>query len=192
MLADLARQEVSTDVEAELKERFGAKTFVSQSTHDGIPTFWVASAVAHSVLDYLRTGIARPYRALFDLTAIDERQRFHRQDQPASDFTVVYHLLSYERNADVRIKVPLTGDGPALATVTDLWPAANWYECEVWDMFGITFEGHPHLRRILMPPTWAGHPLRKDHPARGDGSDFLRIFHMASRSSAPAFSGRSR
>ena len=120
MLADLARQEVSTDVGAELKERFGAKTFVSQSTHDGIPTFWVASAVAHSVLDYLRTGITRPYRALFDLTAIDERQRFHRQDQPASDFTVVYHLLSYERNADVRIKVPLTGDGPALATVTDL------------------------------------------------------------------------
>ena len=166
MLADLARQEVSTDVGTELKERFGAKTFASQSTHDGIPTYWVASAVAHSVLDYLRTGITRPYRALFDLTAIDERQRFHRQDQPASDFTVVYHLLSYERNADVRIKVPLTGDGPALATVTDLWPAANWYECEAWDMFGIVFDGHPHLRRILMPPTWKGHPLRKDHPAR--------------------------
>ena len=103
---------------------------------------------------------------LFDLTAIDERQHFHRQDQRGSDFTVVYHLLSYERNADVRIKVAVTGSAPSLATVTDLWPAANWYECEVWDMFGITFEGHPHLRRILMPPTWNGHPLRKDHPAR--------------------------
>ena len=166
MLGNSADQEGSLTVAAELEEHFGAKVLVSQSTHDGIPTLWAASATAHGVLEYLRTGIARPYRMLFDLTAIDERQRFHRQDQPASDFTVVYHLLSYERNADVRIKVALTGDAPSLATVTDLWPAANWYECEVWDMFGIAFEGHPHLRRILMPPTWKGHPLRKDHPAR--------------------------
>src|ERR1700675_4053965 len=149
MLGNLADQNVSPAVAGELKERLGAKALALQPTHDGIPTFWVASAAAHSVLDYLRTGIARPYRMLFDLTVIDERQRFHRQDQPASDFTVVYHLLSYERNADVRIKVPLIGDAPALTTVTDLWPAANWYECEAWDMFGITFDGHPHLRRIL-------------------------------------------
>src|SRR6185437_12903638 len=87
-------------------------------------------------------------------------QRFHRQDQPESDFTVAYHLLSYERNTDVRIKVAITESVPSLGTVTDLWPAANWYECEVWDMFGILFEGHPHLRRILMPPTWSGHPAR--------------------------------
>src|SRR5579864_7163225 len=138
MLPDRTCREVSPAVMAELKERFEPKTFVSQPTHDGIPTFWVANAMAHGVLDYLRTGITRPYRTLFDLTAIDERQRFHRQDQPASDFTVVYHLLSYERNADVRIKVPLTGGAPSLTTVTDLWPAANWYECEAWDMFGIT------------------------------------------------------
>src|SRR5665213_1909352 len=134
MLADPADQHVSMTVVGELEKHFGAKVFVSQSTHDGIPTLWIASALAHRVLDYLRTGLARPYRMLFDLTAIDEHQRFHRQDQPASDFTVVYHLLSYERNADVRIKVPLTGDAPALTTVTDLWAAANWYECEAWDM----------------------------------------------------------
>ena len=105
---------------------------------------------------------------LFDLTAIDERQRFHRQDQPASDFTVVYHLLSYERNADVRIKVALADSATSLATVTDLWPAANWYECEVWDMFGITFDGHPHMRRLLMEDDWDGHPLRKDYPIGGE------------------------
>ena len=102
MLDTRARQNISLTVAGELAERFEPKTFVSQATHDGIPTFWVASAMAHDVLDYLRRGVAHPYRMLFDLTAIDERQRIHRQDQPASDFTVVYHLLSYERNADVR------------------------------------------------------------------------------------------
>src|SRR6185437_14553282 len=173
MLADPADQDVSLSVVGELEKHLGAQVFVSQPTRDGIPTLWVVRAMAHSVLGYLRTGIAHPYRMLFDLTAIDERQRFHRQGQPASDFTVVYHLLSYERNADVRIKVPLTGVTPSLTTVTDLWAAANWYECEVWDMFGITFDGHPHLRRILMPPTWKGHPLRKDHPARAtEGGPF--------------------
>ena len=103
---------------------------------------------------------------LYDLTAIDERERVHRQAQPAGDFTVVYHLLSFDRNEDVRIKVSLKGDSPSIGTVTDLWPAANWYEREVWDMFGINIEGHPHLTRLLMPEWWQGYPLRKDHPAR--------------------------
>src|SRR5690242_21075756 len=107
MLSNRADQDVSLTAAGELTERFEPKTFVSQPTHDGIPTFWVASAMAHDVLDYLRKEIAHPYCMLFDLTAINERQRIHRQDQPASDFTVVYHLLSYERNADVRIKVAL-------------------------------------------------------------------------------------
>jgi NADH-quinone oxidoreductase subunit C/D len=103
---------------------------------------------------------------LYDLTAIDERTRQHREDQPPSDFSMVYHLLSFERNRDVRIKVALQGECPSMPTITGLWPAANWYEREAWDMFGITFEGHPNLRRILLPSTWEGHPLRKEHPAR--------------------------
>jgi NADH-quinone oxidoreductase subunit C/D len=103
---------------------------------------------------------------LFDLTAVDERLRSHREDQPPADFTVVYHLLCLEQNADIRIKVGLEGDTPSIRSITDLWPAADWYEREVWDMFGIDFEGHPRLRRILLPPTWAGHPLRKEYPAR--------------------------
>lgn len=149
-----------------LRGKFGEGILAEQGTRDEIPTLWVSREQVRAVLRYLKKDIERPYRMLYDLTAIDERARFHRQDQPPSDFTVVYHLLSYERNEDLRIKVPLQGEYPALQTVTDIWPAANWYEREVWDMFGITFDGHPHLRRILMPPTWKGHPLRKEHPAR--------------------------
>jgi len=103
---------------------------------------------------------------LYDLSAIDERMRQHRDGQPASDFTIVYHLLSFERNEYIRIKVALAEDRLSLPTVTRIWPAANWYEREVWDMFGIVFDGHPHLQRLLLPKSWVGHPLRKEHPAR--------------------------
>jgi NADH-quinone oxidoreductase subunit C/D len=150
----------------DLEERFGKKNIALQSTRDDIPTAWISGEQVPSVLRYLKEQIPQPYRMLYDLTAIDERERVHRADQPASDFTVVYHLLSYDRNDDIRIKTPLRDDPPRVPSIVDLWPSANWYECEAWDMFGIRFEGHPHLRRILMPATWQGHPLRKEHPAR--------------------------
>jgi NADH-quinone oxidoreductase subunit C/D len=150
----------------DLKTIFGDAILAEQLTRDEFPTLWVTSNKVNDVLRHLKTGVDLPYSMLHDLTAIDERVRNHRQDQPTSDFTVVYHLLSYDRNDDIRIKVPLTGTSPALPTVTNLWQSANWYEREVWDLFGITFDGHPHLKRILMPSTWKGHPLRKDHPAR--------------------------
>jgi NADH-quinone oxidoreductase subunit C/D len=139
---------------------------VAQATRDGIPTYWAPAGRIHEALRLLKSGIEKPYRVLYDLTAIDERDRAHREGQPPSDFTVVYHLLSYDRNEDLRLKVALQGDRPSVPTITDLWPAAAWYEREVWDMFGVGFEGHAHLRRILMPQTWEGHPLRKDHAAR--------------------------
>lgn len=150
----------------ELQQRFGAGAITAQQTRDTVPTFWTPKDNVRDVLRCLKTQVDRPYRMLYDLTAIDERVCANRHDQPASDFTVVYHLLSFDRNEYVRVKVPLEGEQPSLATITDIWPAANWYEREVWDMFGVVFEGHPNLRRILMPPTWVGHPLRKDHPAR--------------------------
>ncbi len=150
----------------ELGHRFSGAPFIREQTRDDIPTIWTTGDGIHGVLRYLKEEAERPYTMLYDLTAVDERVRRVRQDRPPSDFTVLYHLLSFDRNEDIRLKVPLTGSTLSLRTITDLWPAASWYEREVWDMFGITFEGHPHLRRILMPPTWAGHPLRKDHPAR--------------------------
>jgi NADH-quinone oxidoreductase subunit C/D len=150
----------------DLRERFGAGTIVPQPTRDGMPTVWVSAENAPEVLGYLKTGIPGPYPMLYDLTAIDERVRSNRQGQPESDFTVLYHLLSFERNEDLRVKVPLKGENPSVPSVVGIWPAANWYEREAWDMFGVSFEGHPNLRRILMPAFWQGHPLRKDHPAR--------------------------
>ena len=150
----------------ELTERFGKEAVNPQSTLDGIPTLWVPKDKLHEILFYLKKGVRGPYRMLYDLFAMDERVRSRRQGQPESDFTVVYHLLSFERNEDVRVKVALKGERPSLPSSVDIWPSANWYEREAWDMFGITFEGHPHLTRILMPSTWRGHPLRKDHPAR--------------------------
>jgi NADH-quinone oxidoreductase subunit C/D len=150
----------------ELKDRFGEAILGFQETKDEIPTIWISPARTPEVLASLKNDVPQPYAMLYDLTAIDERSRSHRKGQPEADFSVVYQLLSFERNQDVRIKAPLKGEYPSLPTVTGVYANANWYEREVWDMFGITFEGHPHLDRILMPPTWVGHPLRKEHPAR--------------------------
>jgi NADH-quinone oxidoreductase subunit C/D len=150
----------------ELFTRFGETSFTLQQTADGIPTLWVAGDRVIETLRYLKTDVARPYRMLYDLTAIDERVRRRREGQPDSDFTLVYHLLSFDRNEDVRLKVPLKGGKPSAPTATGVWESANWYEREVFDMFGVEFSGHPHLQRILMPRSWKGHPLRKDHPAR--------------------------
>ena len=149
----------------EISERFSTAA-IAQETHDHIPTFWVAKDRMPALLRFLKEDVEQPYKMLYDLSAIDERMRTHRDGQPASDFTVVYHLLSFERNEYLRVKVALAEGRLSLPTITHIWPAANWYEREVFDMFGIAFEGHPHLERILMPNTWKGHPLRKDHPAR--------------------------
>jgi NADH-quinone oxidoreductase subunit C/D len=156
----------SANIIDDLKTLFGESILAVQPTRDDIPTLWIGRDKARDVLRHLKNVVKRPYRTLYDLTAIDERVRQHRADQPESDFTVVYHLLSYDRNEDIRIKVPLKENFSSLPSITGLWESADWYEREVWDMFGITFDGHPHLSRILMPPTWIGHPLRKDHPAR--------------------------
>jgi NADH-quinone oxidoreductase subunit C/D len=137
-----------------------------ESTRDGIPTYWLNANEIHDAVRQLRDGVSQPFRMLYDLTAIDERGRRNVNGQPSSDFTVVYHLFSYDRNAFIRLKVPLEENALHLPSIVGICPAADWYEREVWDMFGIKFDGHPHLYRILMPRSWQGHPLRKDHPAR--------------------------
>ena len=155
---------------AELYQRFGGARIHFQDTLGAVPTVWVSRQDATAVLRYLRQA-PKPYSMLLDLHGVDERLRRHRAGMPAADFTVFYHLLSIERNSDVRIKVALAANDLQLPTVTGIWPNANWYEREVWDLFGIEFKGHPHLVRLLMPRTWEGHPLRKDYPARATEFD---------------------
>jgi NADH-quinone oxidoreductase subunit C/D len=159
--------EPTAGVVGELQARFGAAEIAPQQTRDDIPTVWASAGRVKEVLAYLKTQAPNPYRTLFDLSVVDERARLQAPpDQVPSDFTLVYHLLSYDRNADVRVKVPLAGEYPTAASITDIWRAANWYEREAFDMFGVRFDGHPFLERILMPRSWPGHPLRKEHPAR--------------------------
>jgi len=150
----------------ELNDKFGADSFRKEETADNILTLHTNQELAGDVLTFLKTGIANPFSMLYDLTAIDERNRKSSNGESDYSFTIVYHLLSFDRNQDIRIKVDLKEEFPSHPSITNLWPMANWYEREVYDMFGITFTGHPHLRRILMPQNWKGHPLRKEHPAR--------------------------
>jgi len=161
-------QETATEISImkHLREQFGENVIAEQETRDKIPTLWVRPEGLVAVLGCLKRDVDRPYRMLYDLTAIDERSRQRANGPSKSPFSLVYHLMSFDRNSDIRIKTPLQGNEPSSPSITSLWPNANWYEREVYDMFGITFEGHPHLERILMPTTWEGYPLRKEHPAR--------------------------
>jgi NADH-quinone oxidoreductase subunit C/D len=162
------------EVVRELHEQFGAEAFVFQNTLDKVPTLWVPRDKLIDVLAFLRK-LPRPFVMLYDLSATDERLRQNRLGMPVEDFTVFYHLVSIDRNSDVRIKVALKFDDLKIPTVIGIWPNANWYEREVWDLFGIVFEGHPHLSRILLPRTWEGHPLRKDYPARATEFDPFKL-----------------
>ena len=100
------------------------------------------------------------FNFLSDLTCVDLYPSEPR-------FEVIYHLLSHARKERVRLKVRLEGDDAVVESITSVWPAANFFEREVFDLFGVRFLGHPNLRRIMMPEDWEGHPLRKDYPVEG-------------------------
>ena len=108
------------------------------------------------VCDELKRDADTPFNYLSDLTCV------HYPDNKAAPFEVVYNLYSISKNERVRLKVATNGAG--VDSVTRVWPAADWPEREVYDLFGVVFRNHPDLRRILLPPDWEGHPLRKDYP----------------------------
>lgn len=104
----------------------------------------------------LRDDAATRFNYLSDLTCA------HYPDNRAAPFEVIYNLYSISANERVRLKAAVNGEG--IESVTGIWPSADWPEREVFDLFGVKFRGHPDLRRILLPPDWEGHPLRKDYP----------------------------
>lgn len=159
----------------ELFALFSADKFTLQDTPDDLLTLWIAPDALIPVLSLLKSLADKPFSMLFDLYAVDERLRLDKHELPAKDFTVVYQLKSIGRNQDVRLKVTLPTHDLHLPTATHLWPNANWYEREAWDLFGIVFDGHPHLSRILLPPTFQGHPLRKEFPCRATEKDPFTI-----------------
>jgi NADH-quinone oxidoreductase subunit C/D len=160
----------------QLTLKFSDVKFTEQTTKDEVLTLWMPSEKVRDVLHFLKTEIPQSFPFLYDLTAIDERSRKKDTGYPEADFTLVYHLYSFSRNNFIRLKVALRGEFPSVSSITGLWANASWYEREVFDMFGIRFDGHPHLTRILMPLTWEGYPLRKEHPARATEMGQFRLY----------------
>ena len=116
------------DIINQLKLKFGIDKITEQKTRDHITTVWIEKEKLFDCMSYLKTGIEQPYKMLYDLTAIDERTRSQCENLPESDFSVVYHLFSFERNTYLRIKSALKGDFPSIPSVTSVWPCANWNE----------------------------------------------------------------
>ena len=120
----------------------------------------VAPSLIVEVCQFLRDDRELQFNMLADLTAVD---RYPVEPR----FEIIYQLLSIPAGRRVRLKAAVPGTNPRIASVTGLWPGANMLEREVFDLFGVRFEGHPDLRRLLMPDDWEGHPLRKDYPVEG-------------------------
>jgi NADH-quinone oxidoreductase subunit C len=120
-------------------------------------TFYVSRDDVPAVMQVLRDRPDLGFTFLAELTAVDHWPREPR-------FELVYILVALERAARLRLKVRLPGEDPHITTLSGLFPVASWLEREVWDMFGIAFDGHPDPRRLLMPEDWEGFPLRKDYP----------------------------
>jgi NADH-quinone oxidoreductase subunit C len=120
-------------------------------------TVWIDRTQICEACQALR---ADGFASLADITCVDWHPTEPR-------FEVVYHLLSMSKKERVRLKVKLDSSDPVVDSLTSVWPGANYFEREIFDLFGIRFSGHPYQKRILMPEEWEGHPLRKDYPVEG-------------------------
>jgi NADH-quinone oxidoreductase subunit C len=150
-----------TALVAALQQEVPGAAFEAVPTVDLQTTLYVSRDDLPAVALALRDRPDLRYAFLAELTAVDYHPREPR-------FELVYLLVSLEHRRRLRLKVRLQGDSALARTVTGVWPAANWLEREVWDLFGIVFDGHPDPRRLLMPEDWNGFPLRKDYPVQID------------------------
>jgi NADH-quinone oxidoreductase subunit C len=142
----------NSDLVAGLKKQYGSG-IREANTYVGQKYLLVDSGIVFEVLSRMREDEAYDY--CVDITAV----HWPKREQP---FDIIYILYSFQHNERIRIKAQLA-EGQHLQSAVNLWPTANWLEREVFDMFGMVFDGHPDLKRILMPDEWKGHPLRKDY-----------------------------
>jgi NADH-quinone oxidoreductase subunit C len=148
-----------TTLIATLQETVPRAQIESARSVDLQPTIYISRDDAPTIMRTLRDKDDLAFALLVELTASDFWPTEPR-------FEVVYMLVSLVHRSRLRVKVRLHGNDAHVATVNDIWPAANWLEREVWDLFGIAFDGHPDPRRLLMPEDWEGYPLRKDYPVQ--------------------------
>ena len=144
-----------------LKEKFGS-SLLEIKEFRGEVTVTVKKEDIAAVCGFLKSELS--YNLLTDVTAVDYLGKTPR-------FMMVYNLYSIPNKDRLRVKAPVTEEDSSIDTLAILWNSANWLEREVYDLFGITFTGHPDLRRILMTEDWVGHPLRKDYPLQGPGRE---------------------
>lgn len=148
---------MSTEIIDKIKAEFGDQVQDSHAFR-GDQTVVVKRDCIYELTKYLRDEPSLDMNFLMDLTAVDYL------DKKPVRFEVVYHFFSLKYNNRVRVKVPIDEEDCILDSVVPLYHSANWYEREVWDMYGIKFKGHPNLKRILLYEGFKGHPLRKDYP----------------------------
>jgi NADH-quinone oxidoreductase subunit C len=163
----MALQPAITDIE-QLKDRPEVASLLALN-HSAVTgakfdrnelTIWVDRIALRAVCQALKSDPQLQYAALADLTCVDWYPREPR-------FEVVYQLFSIANKRYLRLKVRLSGDDANVDSLTPIWPGANFFEREVFDLFGVRFDEHPNLARIMMPEDWEGHPLRKDYPVEG-------------------------
>ena len=150
---------------AKLKQQYGSG-IQDASTYLGQNYIVADKSIVHEVLRRLRDDEQFDY--LVDVTAV------HYPKREASQFDIVYILYSFPKNERMRVKTQLK-EGEGVSSAVPLWPAANWLERECFDMFGVRFEGHPDLRRILLPDEWKGYPLRKDYGIIQQDQEWVKI-----------------
>jgi NADH-quinone oxidoreductase subunit C len=146
-----------------VQEKFTQEIFDTHSFR-GDETAIIRPGALISIARFLKETPELDFNYLMDLTAVDYLFFAGGRIKKETRFEVVYHFYSMKNNHRIRLKVPVDEKEPQVDTLCPLWPSANWYEREVWDMFGIRFRGHPNLKRILMYEEFKGHALRKDYP----------------------------
>ena len=163
----MALEPAITDIE-QLKDRpeiaalraWNAAAVTAAKLDRGQLIVWLDRTALREACLMLKQSPALEYNAIADITCIDWFPREPR-------FEVVYQLFSTSKKKYLRLKVKLQGEDPNIDSLTSIWPGANFFEREVWDLFGVRFDRHPNLTRIMMPDNWQGHPLRKDYPVEG-------------------------